>query len=619
LGALHGCHSKYSSERCDGCDRFAVEFHGCVLPDVNVFLWLMIYRYTLSTNICVQSVTVWIRPELERDLWMSSFRSFPQAVFLSKRNSFSYLRASSKLVHQHNNPPTGSFTQYPRLDRAGKMLLLHPLLILALYFALNALMRTVLGAPPELDEAEQFAISTHYSFGYGPHPPLYQWLQVTAFNLLGVNYLAIAVLKNLILFGTYAMLYQLGWWITKDRMLATIGCVGLLFSTNFAWESQHDQSHTVSNTFLTVTAVYMVFRTWDRRTVGHYIVLGAIIGLWSLAKYNFLFPLSAVLVTFAVNQRTRSLYTHPAMVLTLLIAVAISYFHYLYIYENLAEATVKLSKLGIEDDGFIQTRFKGIQEFLRAFIGVHAVWIITAAALFFHWRKLSKTGETTEDTELTPAPSPAHADREAIFIRFCAITYALLLLFVLIAGTTRFRDHWMQPAAVFAPLLLSIYFRKWITWAFFRGIAVFTLVVMPVIMIAYLLNNLGIGTDKRDAAMPSPSALAKAIPNIKTAPITLVFADKRHQYRWFAAGHLRSYFSNLNLVFQPNTSKLQEREFWLLWRSKSPNLAQAENIYPNLKNAPATKFSKPVEIDHFRPDELGEFAGTKWWISRFVP
>lgn len=487
------------------------------------------------------------------------------------------------------------------------------------YFALNGLIRASLGAPPELDEAEQFAISTHYSFGYGPHPPLYQWIQTTAFHMFGVNYIAIAVPKNLILFGTYATLFLLGMHLTDSRMIAAIGSFGLLFSVNFAWESQHDQSHTVSNTFLTVTTVYLFFKALEKAQRLHYIGLGLAIGLWALAKYNFVFPLTILTVIAVLTPEGRNFIKSPWIFATILLAVCIPAAHYGYILNNVAEATTKVSKLGLNETGFLQNRFLGTIAFFKAFIGVHAGWLILLAGLAIMTRNdathLNHPLNIPRQTiELIPFKR-----RQIIFTRLVCAIYLLLLAFVLVAGISRYRDHWMQPAAVFAPLLLAILFQKFLTRQNFNRAAFLAALIMPIITIAYIFNNLGIGTERRDAALPAPMSIQHATSVSDTQDIPFVIADKRHRYRWLTSGHLRSFFPNVTTIFEPTATGLKDREFWLLWRSETPQLNLFKNIYIDLVGVDARSFSQPVEISHFRPKELGEFAGTKWWISRHTP
>ncbi len=207
----------------------------------------------------------------------------------------------------------------------------HPVLVLAAYFLLQAIIRALLGAPPNLDEAEQFAISDRFAFGYGPHPPLYQWLQTAAFNVLGVNFMAIAVVKNAILFAAYATLFHLALEVTGNRRLAAVACFGLLFSANFAWESQIDHTHTVTNTFLCVLTALVFFKIAARPSAWLYVALGVAMGLGMLAKYNFLLFLIAIVLAFAMDRQTRRYVLTPWFAMSLLIALAIAGPHYLYI------------------------------------------------------------------------------------------------------------------------------------------------------------------------------------------------------------------------------------------------------------------------------------------------
>ena len=228
--------------------------------------------------------------------------------------------------------------------------------MLAGYFALQALIRTWLGAPANLDEAEQLAIADRFSFGYGAHPPLYQWLQTAAFKLLGVNFLAIALVKNAILFATFATMVLLALEVAGSRQLATIAGFGLLFSANFSWESQIDHTHTVTNTLLVVASTLTLFKLVAKKTFARYLLLGLCIGLGMLAKYNYALFLVAALLTFGFDRDARKIFQSRWIGLSLAVAMVIAGPHYLYIAENPVAGAAKLSNLAMNRYGFLQSR-----------------------------------------------------------------------------------------------------------------------------------------------------------------------------------------------------------------------------------------------------------------------
>lgn len=78
---------------------------------------------------------------------------------------------------------------------------------LLIYFALQLAARVWASGSVELDEAEQLIWTQHLRLGYGPQPPLYTWVQWAFFEVFGVSVFALALLKNLLLLGTYSFTF----------------------------------------------------------------------------------------------------------------------------------------------------------------------------------------------------------------------------------------------------------------------------------------------------------------------------------------------------------------------------------------------------------------------------
>src|SRR3974377_10219 len=81
------------------------------------------------------------------------------------------------------------------------------LVLVACYFSLQALFRTLISNSAELDESEQLLWAQSWSWGSVPDPPLYTWLQIAAFRLFGTHIFALALLKNVLLFSAFLGTY----------------------------------------------------------------------------------------------------------------------------------------------------------------------------------------------------------------------------------------------------------------------------------------------------------------------------------------------------------------------------------------------------------------------------
>jgi hypothetical protein len=493
-------------------------------------------------------------------------------------------------------------------DRIAAIAVGAPILVLAVYFLAQALIRTWLGAPPNLDEAEQFAISDHFAFGYGPHPPLYQWLQTAAFQLFGVNFFAIAVVKNALLFGTWAMLCLLGIKVTGEPRLAAIAGFGLLFSPSFAWESQIDHTHTVSNTFLAVLATFWMFSLVERRNLLLYAALGLTIGLGLLAKYNFVLFLLALVIAFASDRRARPVVLSPFFAAALLLGAIIASGHYLYILANPVAGTAKLGELGLNQLGFVETRIEGLSSFVAALVGVHGIWLaIVLLGFIDRWR---------DPRPAAPGIDEDHQHRSTLFLRLWLLLFAAFFGLVVVGGTTNFRDHWLQPEAAFFPLVLAIVFARQIDAVAFRRLAIAAAFLMVAIPVAVVANKRLFPGAQRDAAMPDPAAIAAMVPEAANGSVPVAILSDDGKARWFAAGHLRYWLQIPVPQFDGSMPGTVSKPSVILFNA---GVEGPQDALSRLAGGSASQFGPPEPVPFFRPGEVSKLSGKEvgpWFLAR---
>ena len=122
-------------------------------------------------------------------------------------------------------------------------------LLLAAYFTVNILLRLLAPASLELDEGQQLFFAQWLSPGYDSQPPFYNWLQYGVVQLLGSSVLAIALLKNLMLFLSYLLFGLTAHLVIRDRTLAVIATLALITIPQVGYEAQRDLTHTVAVLF----------------------------------------------------------------------------------------------------------------------------------------------------------------------------------------------------------------------------------------------------------------------------------------------------------------------------------------------------------------------------------
>lgn len=201
------------------------------------------------------------------------------------------------------------------------------LLILLAYFAVQTVLRTVLGGTFENDEAEMFVLAQDYRLGYGPQTPLYNWLQALSFDLFGPTTFAIALPKNILLFATYALTFD-GFRRLLPVRVAILVTLSLLLLPNISWEGQRAGSHSIAMLALIAATMNVFARRLEAAEKGehrlsHAVLLGIALGLGGITKYNFwLFPLPLLLTAGAFPDLRRAFWRRDLMV-TAAIAAAI--------------------------------------------------------------------------------------------------------------------------------------------------------------------------------------------------------------------------------------------------------------------------------------------------------
>jgi 4-amino-4-deoxy-L-arabinose transferase-like glycosyltransferase len=200
----------------------------------------------------------------------------------------------------------------PSADRAPALCLAALLLASA---AAHVAIRLLVPDGVEHDEAEQLLLAQTLSAGYGPHPPLYTWLQAGAFALLGVNVAALAVLKHTLLLAAELGVFLVARRALPDARLAALAVLSLWLVPPLAWEAHRDLTHSVLAAALVAATTAAFLRLRPGTGAGGYLALGVLGGLAVLGKPGSLVFLGALAVAAAVQPASRRVLGDPRMAL----------------------------------------------------------------------------------------------------------------------------------------------------------------------------------------------------------------------------------------------------------------------------------------------------------------
>jgi 4-amino-4-deoxy-L-arabinose transferase-like glycosyltransferase len=328
---------------------------------------------------------------------------------------------------------------------------LFPLFVfLSAYVAVNVVFSTGFHA----DEAEQILFSQSLDAGYEAQPPLYSWLVRLSFAVFSPSFFAFAFLKALILGAVFLGLYLSARTMLRDGPRATLTAFSIFLIPLFGWSAVGYLTHTILLAAACTGTVYALLRIHEAKTWGCYGLLGLMLGLGALTKYNYALFASALLLSALTIGSYRIRLLNWRMLAALAIAVALVLPHALYLVAHWAPITNLLRfKAGagtLTGDGAA----KAARDLVTNSLLILAPLGITGV-LFFPQilRRRQAAAEQSTTEPILPTQEDRDRDNLCLLERYFLILMLLLGL-VIVAGAKRFNDRWLQPFALVAPLYL---------------------------------------------------------------------------------------------------------------------------------------------------------------------
>lgn len=303
-----------------------------------------------------------------------------------------------------------------------------------LYFFLNALTQGLVSPTADLDQAQQLLLSQDRAWGYGAQPPLYTWIVHTLFGITGPSLGVLLGLKALLLaalmLGAFQVARQLG--LEGSRQQAAL--IGFAFIPQIVWEAQRDLTHSVLATVLGMWTLWAFLALRRAPQIRSYLMLGVLMALGVMSKYNYLIFMVALLVAGFATPSYRPRVWNPWMLLSLLVAVCLLLPHLAWIVSHQDVATSSAHKFRM-DGGFTLQGLGSLGMGMLAF----SAPLLLAAGL--SRRKLDAHTGATEEAR--------------ILGRLLGVVILLLALSVLVSGATNVKDRWLQPLLFFLPLFIA--------------------------------------------------------------------------------------------------------------------------------------------------------------------
>lgn len=338
-----------------------------------------------------------------------------------------------------------------RLERAARWT---PLIILC-YFATQYVIRIVASANLEVDEA-QFVGQTHFALGYGnSHPPLYNWLISAALTITGGYWpAAVALVKNLLLAGTYMLAFDAMRRITGRALPGLLIAASFMLLPQIVWKSQITLAHTVLVMFAVVATLHALSCIAEQQTVKRYVWLGVAAGIGALAKYNFFLMLAAgLLAAYSIPYLRAKIFTSRMIYAGAIFSVLFGP-HLIWAIQNLSQTTERMKKLERHSDfSAIDLPWLGIDGFIETVLATFA-W---AAPLFAVWLIVRYIYMRQPHTLTEPRSDQKHIEAFTQFFgRTAAIGLIAFAIIVLLGDLHAVHERYMTPMLMALPFWLIL-------------------------------------------------------------------------------------------------------------------------------------------------------------------
>ena len=335
-----------------------------------------------------------------------------------------------------------STTNPPSLDNARFLPTRNQFfLLLGAYLAIQLAARTFISDAAGIDEAHQLVIGQSLKWGYGPHAPLYTWLMILFLKVFGSSTFSLTLLREVLLFGIYALVYANARLLTRSHVCAVLAAVGLQFHPTIVWESQRELTNSIVASLTVLAALYAFLQLRPDRW-GAWFAFGFFAGLTVLSKYNAVIFCAGLVLAAAWTPEFRPLVLNRRMVVAGLVTAAVVTPNLLWVatHKDLAFGLVYKFKIH-ESTPWARAVGEGLFTWVKNSSAHIAPVMLVFAAVF--WRPVFLERRLKLQT-------PA----ERLLWRTFLIVSAVPVMAVLALKVTEFQDRWLQPLYVGLPVLL---------------------------------------------------------------------------------------------------------------------------------------------------------------------
>ena len=294
----------------------------------------------------------------------------------------------------------------------------------------------------ELEDAEQAYFSQWLRWGYDDQPPLYTWLQYGVNAILGVQILSFSIVRAIIFAFILVCLFRFSLSYLKSESKSNLVVFSLALVPVFIDFTFRRLSHMSLLCLLIIITYILIQKLIQKKSLINYLLLGIVIGLGVLSKYNYVFVLGALGVTMLIDKEVRQVLLNPRILMVIFPALLIAAPHFNWLLGN----QNYLQELQSSVDLKTSMEGKNSIPVLSPIIAMVKNIIIIIAPLFaliflLKWRKKIDL---------------KFAQQDWLFKMMIAQIIIIFLFFVMM-GVNKTEERWFLPLLLpFLPLLMKV-------------------------------------------------------------------------------------------------------------------------------------------------------------------
>ncbi|WP_298487221.1 glycosyltransferase family 39 protein [uncultured Maribacter sp.] len=260
--------------------------------------------------------------------------------------------------------------------------------ILALLSGLAIICISYMKAALELEDAEQAFYSQWWRLTYDDQPPVYTWLQILVNKVFGVTKLSFSFLRALLFSSTIGSVYFFGKQYLKNKEQAALAVILLALFPVFIDFTFRRLSHTSLLCLSVVLTFIFIQRLITHKSTFNYVLLGLVISLGILTKYNYFLMLGALLFAIPFNDSLKKIILNKRIIGTIVLIVILIFPHFYDLFSSSYFVDELHKSVALKTNTDIENTLPIISSFLAFFNSIFN--LILPLFLFFgflFWRK----------------------------------------------------------------------------------------------------------------------------------------------------------------------------------------------------------------------------------------